>query len=173
VNKEKVKEMFKVVEHLRPYALVLVGLPGTGKSTFVSQLPPHFVILSTDNVMERLAKELEVSYNEAFNLVGWEAAEHQYYEEFAAATAAGKDIVIDQTNVSAKVRRRKLSRVPAHYHKVAVIFTLPEDVLMERLVAREAKTGKKIPPHIMADMIKRWEDPTKAEGFDNIVIFKD
>jgi predicted kinase len=164
--------MFKVVEHLRPYVLMLVGLPGTGKSTFVAQLPSDFVVLSTDNIMECIARDLNVSYNEAFNIVGWDAAEAQYYKEFTEATDAGKDIVIDQTNVSAKARRRKLLRVPAHYHKVAVIFTLPDDVLEERLVAREAKTGKKIPPHIMADMRKRWEDPTKAEGFDNIVIFE-
>lgn len=163
--------MFTVLNDLRPYALILVGLPGSGKSTFISTLPEYFQVLSTDNIIQAFAIECGISYNTAFHSFGMNEAERIFNADFNETLRQRLDFVIDQTNVSVKVRARKLARIPKEYHKVAVVFTLPDDVLAARLAKRAEEDAKFIPPHVLTDMRSRFEMPTKAEGFDEVINF--
>ena len=90
------------------------------------------------------------------------------HADATSAFAAGRDVIWDQTNVTAKTRGKKLNRVPAHYEKVAVYFVTPADAELKQRLAN--RPGKTIPANIVMGMVSQLEMPTAEEGFDRIIV---
>ena len=146
---------------------MLIGVPGVGKSSWIKNSGLDAVILSTDDKIEAAATAEGKTYNDMFkSAIG--AAEKQMYADAVAAFAENKDVIWDQTNTSAKVRGKKLNRVPKEYTKIAVYFTTPDDNELQRRLA--SRPGKTIPYNIVMGMISQLEMPTADEGFDSIII---
>ena len=146
---------------------VLIGVPGSGKSTWVSKQPwaSDCVVVSTDEFVEDYARECGQTYSEVFNEY-MPTAVKLMAEKVVRARAAGKDIIWDQTSTTLASRQRKFSMLP-EYHKIAVVFKTPSmDELGKRLRSRP---GKKIPGDVMVQMINDWDEPTLDEGFDQII----
>lgn len=49
-----------------PKCTLLVGVPGSGKSTWIRKLWPMANVISTDNVIENVAHNYRMTYNEGF-----------------------------------------------------------------------------------------------------------
>ena len=148
---------------------MLVGIPCCGKSTYVNKLKkiPYWenaVVLSTDAYIEKIAKEHNTTYNEIFEDCINEA-NRQLELEFIEAKDKGKNIIYDQTNLSRKTRRKKLSKVPSFYARGAVYFVVSLEEALERNKHRE---GKFIPESILKIMYHQFEVPTINEGFDYV-----
>ncbi len=146
---------------------VLIGVPGSGKSTWVSKQPwaSECVVVSTDEFVEDYARECGQTYSEVFDEY-MPTAVKLMAEKVVRARAAGKDIIWDQTSTTLASRQRKFSMLP-EYHKIAVVFkTPPIDELGKRLRSRP---GKEIPGDVMVQMINNWDEPTLDEGFDQII----
>lgn len=151
-----------------PTLTVLVGLPGSGKST---SIPDDFdgFVYSTDRYIEQCAKMNGMTYNEAFREF-IEPATKTMNEQLEIAIRQKADVIWDQTNMSAKKRRGILSRFPKTYRKVCVCRVPPRDSLEwaeldRRLLSREGKT---IPHHIVKSMADAYVEPTLDEGFDEV-----
>lgn len=145
---------------------MLVGVPGSGKSTWIKNNDHNSVVLSTDNYVERAAEKYGKTYSEVFqDTIGY--ATEQMEKDLLQAVRNERDIIWDQTNLTAKARKGKLSRIPKSYKKVAVYFSVPQD-LRDRLASRPGKT---IPEPVIISMINQLQPPTKEEGFDEIVAF--
>ena len=151
-----------------PTLYMLIGVPGSGKSTWLATQPFDWnktVVLSTDNYIERVAESQGKTYSDTFkSAIG--AANQHLANALADAIAVGHDIVWDQTNTSAKARAAKLKLVPAHYKKIAVVFGTPDEKEHQRRLG--SRPGKFIPPDVVASMIKNLQMPTKGEGFSEI-----
>lgn len=156
-----------------PYAHFMVGLPGSGKSTWVKKYSagrnPPPVVLSTDAPIERYAAENGMTYDQAHRTVNHKDLGRNLMSELHAAVAADRDIIIDQTNMTVKLRRKRLAAIPDHYTKVAVVFVLPDNLLAQRLDARHRTDNKYIPASVVDHFASIYQPPTKAEGFDKIV----
>jgi predicted kinase len=151
---------------------LLIGPPAAGKSTYRKpyESDRNYVILSTDDMIDQYAATEGISYSEAFNKLDLKLLTQQMMEQFRAAIADERNIIVDRTNMTVKSRRRILANVPKAYTKNAVVFQVPRPVLDARLTERAERTGKYIPESVVDDMIKRFEPPTQNE-FDNIVIY--
>lgn len=151
-----------------PKLFMLVGVPGSGKSTWIKNqtLTNDAFILSTDNYIEDKANAEGRTYEDAFPEYIYEATE-QLDNDLEYAMQHGKDIIWDQTNLTAKGRRMKLQMVMGSYEKIAVVFETPDDIA-ERLKKREA-TGKVIPVHVFESMVNSYQPPTRFDGFDKII----
>jgi predicted kinase len=151
--------------------MVLVGLPGSGKSTFRQRFfdrqtfpPDDLVVISTDDPIEARAKEQGIGYNVAFR-------KHMPYAE-EVMRASIKDaqerhtnVIWDQTMLTLKARRRFLSNFPAdRWTRVAMVFEQDETV-RRFLDSRRANT-RRIPQKVIEEMKARYIRPTKEEGFD-------
>jgi len=151
-----------------PKAYILVGVPGSGKSTWISKQPfdwNNTVVASTDNYVEREAKRQGKTYSEVFKDIMPNAVDHMA-KTVVDAVKNKQDIVWDQTSTTKYTRAKKLRMLPG-YDTIAVVFKTPNDVeLAKRLASREGKT---IPDNVMKSMIVGWEEPTEAEGFDKII----
>jgi gluconate kinase len=88
-------------------------------------------------------------------------------EKVVRAREAGKDIIWDQTSLTEKSRIRKFNMLRDYEH-IAVVFPTPDkDELSRRLASRP---GKNIPDGVMKSMIRGFQMPTEAEGFNEIRI---
>lgn len=147
----------------------LCGIPTSGKSEFVKTLisQPYWkksVVLSTDNYIEEQAKRLGMTYNEVFQDCIDEAT-RQLEIAFIEAKDKGKDIIWDQTNISRKSRRKKLSKLPSYYRRGVIYF---EVSLEEALKRNENREGKHIPKSVLKRMYYQFEVPIISEGFDYV-----
>lgn len=164
--------MRRVATKATPQIHVLIGLPGSGKSTWVDKYitgrEPPPLVLSSDEKVDEFAIENGVTYAQAHGEVDFRQIKMTMMRKLREAIVADRDIIVDQTNMSAKSRRPKLLLVPEHYKKTAVVFVVPDNLLRQRLIEREEKTGKHVPWKVVDDMARNYDPPTRAE-FDNII----
>ncbi len=148
---------------------MLCGLPTCGKSTYVEKLKKldywkNAIVLSTDNYIEKQAQRMGMTYNDIFDDV-IDDATRELELEFNMAKENGRGIIWDQTNLSIKTRRKKLSKLPSSYRRCAVYFEISLEEALERNKHRE---GKFIPESILKRMWHQFEIPTIVEGFDYV-----
>lgn len=149
-----------------PTAYILIGIPASGKSTWVKNQKwlGDSVIASTDSYVEAFARSVNRSYTEVFNEIMPKAVE-QMANDVVEAREAGKDIIWDQTSTTVSTRAKKIKMLDG-YTKIAIVFKIPPmDVLKKRLASRP---GKDVPWEIVSNMIDNFEDPSLEEGFDQI-----
>lgn len=156
--------------------IMLIGLPGSGKSTWTDAMlakepGKNFVVLSTDNMIEEKAKAAGKTYSEIFPDINVNALTKEMKAQFRKALSEGRNIILDRTNMSAKKRKEFLDAIPEGYRKIAVVFSIPDTLLQERLDHRAATTGKTIPPMVIKTMARSYVAPTSAE-FDRVITIK-
>jgi len=147
---------------------VLVGVPASGKSTWVKNQDwaRDIPVVSTDKFVEEYAAKQGKTYSEVFDEY-MPIAVKLMANQVLICKANNKDIIWDQTSTSIETRAKKIRMLP-DYYKIAVVFKTPEPhELARRLASRE---GKVIPAHVSEFMAKQLENepPTEAEGFDEI-----
>ena len=151
-----------------PTAYILVGIPGSGKTTWVGHRKTNWgttVFVSTDKFVDQEASKQNKTYSEVFN-DSMQAALTKMINDVIDARDAGKDIIWDQTSTTVQSRKRKFSMLPG-YKMVAVIFRTPDDQELQRRL--NSRPGKVIPADVVKAMIDNFEEPTKEEGFDEII----
>ncbi len=149
-----------------PKLYMLIGVPGSGKSTWVSNQiwAKDCSIVSSDRFIDEHAEELGKTYNEVFDeyvKIATKLMENQAL----IAQANNMDIIWDQTNMSAKSRAKKLALLP-NYEKIAVVFRTPEKEELDRRLS--SRPGKFISEKIVNSMIASYNEPTEEEGFKEI-----
>jgi predicted kinase len=156
----------------QPHAHIMIGLPGSGKSTWIQKYmigrDPPPVVLSTDAMIDQWAVDQGVTYTQAFGKLNFKEMKRTMMRQLREAVSQNRDIIVDQTNMSRKSRREKLVLIPSHYQKTAVVFSLPDNILRERLDVRASITGKIIPPRVIEDMAGKYDPPSREE-FDRII----
>ena len=147
-------------------AYMLIGLPGSGKSTWAEDFLDHHlgtaVKLSTDDYILRVAAAQGKTYSEVFSAhIG--AAMTALETSLEEASTCGKNIIWDQTNLTPTRRRSKIAHLRAlGYDVYAIVFKVPFVVLSARLTSRP---GKIINDHVLQSMISSYVEPSLDEGF--------
>lgn len=150
--------------------VVMVGLPGSGKSTLITQMKKEkpYTVISTDDIFEEWGKEHDMDYNAAFKTFEFKDVEREMNNRLRNALNKRKNVIVDRTNMTVKSRARMLHSVPKGYKKIAIVFDVDPTELKRRLDKREKETGKKIPTSVIDNMRQSYQIPSKAEGFDEI-----
>ena len=145
---------------------VLVGVPGSGKSTWVAnqEWAKDCAYISTDHHVERQAELEGKTYNEVFKDF-MPIAVKMMAADVVKAREAGWDIIWDQTSTSIASRTRKFNMLPDYEH-IAVVFKTPDEEELNRRLA--SRLGKNIPKNVMDQMINGFEMPSEDEGFKEI-----
>jgi len=150
----------KVNNSSAPKLVLLVGVPGSGKSTYVEEHMKGYTIVSRDALIMEAA-DPRLSYSEA-----WREADHQEIDRklmtiFSTALKNGEDIVIDMTNMTKKGRRKFI--IPArqkNYYISAIVFLVrTEDAYINRCLLSK----KFVPWHAIVGMMNRFTFPLADE----------
>lgn len=149
-----------------PICYQLVGVPGSGKTTWIKNQPwaKDCVVVSSDDHIETYAKTLGKTYSEVFNDF-INTATKLMLDDARNARKQGKDVIWDQTSTTVNSRKRKFETLPDYTHIAVVFDTPPMNVLNQRLNSR---VGKNIPMSVLDSMIKNFQMPTESEGFADI-----
>ncbi len=149
-----------------PKCYQLIGVPGSGKSTWVDKQAWAFSCakISTDKWVEIYAKEVGLTYSQVFTdfmptAIGLMA------EEVIVAREMNRDIIWDQTSTTVKSRAKKFAMLPDYEH-IAVVFETPSRIELKRRL--DSRPGKEIPNAVIEGMLASFEMPTEEEGFKEI-----
>lgn len=147
-----------------PKLTILVGLPGSGKSTYAAQqcvLNPDAIICSSDDVR----KQLYGDSSEQGNPVDvFEELHNRVYD----ALHCGKDVFYDATNVTRKERKNVIQRFRKYAEEINVaIIWAPLEECIRRDAARDGRVGKVV----IDKFLRRWQTPFYDEGFDYMWLY--
>lgn len=151
---------------MKPKCYQLVGVPGSGKTTWVNEQDwmEDCAYISTDKFVDAHAEETGKTYSEVFNDF-MPTAVRLMAGEVVRAREEGKNIIWDQTSTTIASRARKFNMLPDYEHIAVVFQTPPRPELKRRL---ESRPGKEIPEVVMEGMLASFEMPSKDEGFEQI-----
>lgn len=151
-----------------PKCYQLVGVPGSGKSTWHSEQDwlQTAAYISSDRYVEEFAKNAGKTYSEVFKEVMPDCVKYMT-GDVVNAREAGQCIVWDQTSTTVASRARKFAMLPDYEH-IAVVFATPEPAELVMRLDSRYDSGKIIPDQVVQDMINNWEEPTLEEGFKEI-----
>jgi predicted kinase len=149
-----------------PKCYQLIGVPGSGKSTWVAnqEWKDNCYYISTDKHVEAYAEAHGKTYSEVFNDYMPTAVENMV-EEVIRAREGGMDIIWDQTSTTIASRVKKFRMLPDYEH-IAVVFETPDRIELKRRLA--SRPGKIIPEVVVEGMLASFEMPTEEEGFTQI-----
>ncbi len=153
--------------------IVLIGLPGSGKSTIAAKLlaasPCHYVI-STDAIRAQLFGDAAI---QGPWMRVWREVEQQFWRtvpQIVTGSIAG--VVYDATNVVRKQRREAiaLARRAGFTHLTGLWLNPPLEVCLERNYRRD----RQVPIDIVLKMQRCLvgAPPALGEGFDRLIEVK-
>lgn len=150
----------------KPTVVMMIGLPGSGKSTWIKQNLPGIKVLSTDDLIEKYAADKGKTYSEVFTKAA-PLASAKFDQQLKKAAKDGESVIIDQTNMGKKSRMNKIAPFKNHY-KVAIMVSADPVELKLRLKHRAEMTGKNIPEKVIDQMARSFQPITTDEGWDEI-----
>lgn len=147
-----------------PSLLMLVGLPGCGKSTYLNKHFKNLPVYSSDAIREELtgSEENQEVNAKVFKLL------HQRVKD---SLKNGISCAYDATNISWKRRKaflQELNNIPCY--KVCHIIATPFEVCLEQNKNRD----RVVPYFVIERMYKNFDIPWYNEGWDDIqVVYAD
>ena len=160
---------------IMPRAYIMVGLPCSGKSTWISQCAKYYekdieimgngaAVLSTDANLEAEAASLGKTYSEHFSSEAFAAAQKKFDAQCIDAMANHKMIFWDQTNLTKKKRKMIVEKLTANGYDIIIAMEFNTDiaVILER---NKNRTGKTIPVNVIMSMQNQKQPVSRSEGF--------
>lgn len=141
-----------------PICYVMVGLPRSGKSTYIETKFKGKEVLSRDNIVMELSPNL--TYNEAFKSVDQSLVDSIYEKRFTELINRKEDFVIDKTNLSYNGRLKIRNKVKNKFN-VKLVVMLPT---MEEIRKRNNVEGKIISNEVYKKMMLTFNFPFDSES---------
>ena len=140
--------------------ICMVGLPGSGKSTYAAKLAKQYnaVVCSSDDLREKLFGN---ATNQKHNVDVFEVL----HKNIKDALYSGQNVIMDSTNISYKRRMaflQELKNIPCE--KICVLMATPYDQCLKNDTLRD----RHVPEYVIERMYRQFDIPWYYEGWDSI-----
>ena len=143
---------------------MMCGVPGSGKSTYVTTNHPDAIVVSRDVIRFALLKEGDdyFAYEDTVLQI--------FYAEIQNAidSDSEQDIIRDATHLTPKARATCLQNLK-NLDKVNLVALSIEVPLAIALYRNDKRTGRaRVPDTVIRNMYKSYKIPTVEEGFNEV-----
>ena len=136
---------------------VMVGIPGSGKSTYANTL--GFKVVSTDSIREEL-------FGDASDQRNGDVVFSTAFERLNEELKSGNSVVFDATNVRRDARERVLENCKNNYSKaVAVVM----NTSLGNCITRNDGRDRNVPVSVIRRMYHSFDPVTEDEKFDEVI----
>ena len=151
---------------------VLVGVPGTGKSTFIERKLLPELSLSTKVISRDKIRFQMVGIDEEYF-----SKEHQVFEQFIYeiknSLKENENTIVDATHLNCGSRTKLLRAIGKSLKDVNVYAIVILNDLETILEQNEQREGREyVPRSVIKRMYSQFENPTIEEGFKEIMYYK-
>lgn len=143
---------------------MLVGLPGSGKSTYAQKLKEVYgldktVIIESDSYRERFygTSEIQGDNKKLFKII---------HLDILSELGDGKNVIFDATNISRKYRVALVQKIGTDVLKECIVIATSYG----RCIENNQKRERVVPKIVIDRMWKSFQIPTYTEGWDLIDI---
>jgi predicted kinase len=148
-----------------PALIFTIGIPGSGKSTWIKSMLEsnehgEIVIVSPDEIRYELTGNMS---DQSVNYKAWMLAKQRTTD----ALKAGKDVILDATNVVAKNRKNFLKGLPPHALYAKTFETKPEEAISRvKKDIEEGKNRSNVPEDVIRKMHENFENQSTSEKLE-------
>lgn len=155
---------------MKPIVCLLCGVPGAGKSTWLSNMDgmSSVAVVSRDKIRFSMLSDTDEYF----------AKENEVFDAFIDTindriNEGYITIFVDATHLNPKARHKVLSRIESKKCSAihAIFFDVSLDTCLER---NEQRSGRAyVPPTVIKNMYNSYRFPICDEGFDTIWVIKE
>jgi len=144
---------------------ITVGLPGSGKSTYVKNFikDKDIEYLSSDSLRAVYGKSEEDQTVTPLVFGHIKRKVDEFLKD-------GKNVLVDATSVNRKERSDYINTAKKYGAKVvAIVFKMDRQGLIDRNKKRGEQGGRVVPDFVIDKMLNKFEEPSYSEGIDVII----
>lgn len=187
-NSESVRTPGAALASCKGNLYVLVGIPGSGKSTAGAR---YGTVYSSDDIREKLfgdsalqfeekavkeylhrikpelrQEELDTLSEKDLIAAGNSMVFSRLNRDVKKALQRGEDVVYDATSLTPKTRKAILKKFAGLYDHTVAIFVNTD---LEEAKRRNAGRERKVPDEVIEKMYSQLRAPDVSEGFDEVI----
>ena len=151
LTKENIWPYQSLYNNSKGTIILLSGLPGTGKDTFINENYPHIPVISLDVIIEKLKISPTDDQNEVYEYAKNMAKEYLRDK---------KEFIWNATNITNLVRNKQLNLFHNYNYCVKIIFL---ETALEENLKRNKNRIRKVPDDVIFDLLSKLNIP---EGFE-------
>ena len=144
---------------------ITVGLPGSGKSTYVKNFikDKEIEYLSSDSLRAVYGKSEEDQTVTPLVFGHIKRKVDEFLKD-------GKNVLVDATSVNRKERSDYINTAKKYGAKVvAIVFKMDRQGLIDRNKKRGEQGGRVVPDWVIDKMLNKFEEPSYDEGIDVMI----